>query len=729
MIRRQEAIMITHDNNSILNQIINVSETIEGSKLEDKVLESVRPNLLKVSKYIDCDEISTIFFIIIFVIQNQRQESVTMHNIAEFLDYSFLHILEYRSKLLLLEKKGLIFMNERNSISSHPENNGYGINDTVMNNVIEGEPVVFYEQEEITTESILEEIQFIMGEFKYHKIFFPEYKRQIMNFEKKNCENKIIKSITSLFPDDFDSRIILYYFCFVTVNQEEPFSTRENGAIKESIVYRFVSPKNRISRRMSLNDETDILFKENLLERVYGESENVNYDEASGTKISFKLTPDGIKKIFNDEAKLYLNTDSVLTDTEKTINALHEFGYEFESTNRRRILKLGTLKRIEEKYLNLPFFQKISSQIAEATHRFFLYDVAKDFLSGGRSSLCTTLGDIYGRLPMYFTELRNLLDEKHELIEKGFIEVEKENVIERSSVTITDKTIEILYEENADLYTKSKVGKDIIEFEKIKQKELYYSPEVQKQIDMLEESLTQQNLEAMQNRLSEKGLPKGITVILYGAPGTGKTETVYQLAKKTNRKILHVDISESKSMWFGESEKKIKKIFTDYKSLCKSCKNHNQNTPILLFNEADAIISKRRDVDSDGCAPTENAMQNILLEEMEKLEGIMIATTNLNDNMDKAFERRFLFKVKYEKPDETARKKIWTNKLTCLDEAYTEKLALEFDFSGGEIDNIIRKCEMTEIIKGIKPSYEEIVEMCRTERLEREEAHRMGFAL
>ena len=112
---------------------------------------------------------------------------------------------------------------------------------------------------------------------------------------------------------------------------------------------------------------------------------------------------------------------------------------------------------------------------------------------------------------------------------------------------------------------------------------------------------------------------------------------------------------------------------------------------------------------------------------MEKLEGIMIATTNLCENMDKAFERRFLFKVKYEKPSLQARENIWRTKMNNLGAEDITKLAKEFDFSGGEIDNIVRKCEMNEIIKGTQPDYEEIVELCKTERLENAKEHRMGF--
>ena len=122
-------------------------------------------------------------------------------------------------------------------------------------------------------------------------------------------------------------------------------------------------------------------------------------------------------------------------------------------------------------------------------------------------------------------------------------------------------------------------------------------------------------------------------------------------------------------------------------------------------------------------------MQNILLEEMEKFEGIMIATTNLCENMDKAFERRFLFKVKYEKPNLEARENIWRSKMNSLENEDITRLAEQFDFSGGEIDNIVRKCEMNEIINGTQANYEEIVEMCKTERLEKSETRRVGFCV
>lgn len=713
--------MIMNEKRAILSTIIDTSEKLQGSKLDRTVLNEIGGELGMIEDYIKSDEMSAIFFAIIFVLQNQSQASVSLHDIAEFLDYSFLHILEYRKKIDELEKKNIIYMKDLRNVSHHPENNGYNICGTVLNNVIDNEPIEFFGEEEKTTETVLQDLTFIQSNYLDKVMTFSEYKRQMIVAEKNNSEMGVVKNIIELFPDDFDSRMILYYLSHCVVIDGDIFEEQNMGGRKEGVVFRLITPQKKFSRRNSLYNDTDSLMKKKILERLYEKS-------ISDYKISFKITQDGIKKIFGSEAGLYIRQGFALTEIDKTISALVEFGFEYENAKSSGYSKLANLERIENKYSGLKFFKAIQNDVLESRSRFFLYDCAYNFVSSRRRRyLANILNDIYGHSPEYFMLFRLFLDEDHELIEKGFVNVEKDQNIESVTVSVSDKTLELLYGENADLYIKTVFGKNVIDNEKIKEKLLFYSSSVQKQIDMLRESMKQDNLEAMQERLSQKGLPKGVAVLLYGAPGTGKTETVYQLAKQTNHKIFHVDIAESKSMWFGESEKKIKQIFTDYGCLCNACKRHGENTPILLFNEADALISKRKNIDSGNCAQTENAMQNILLEEMEKFEGIMIATTNLCENMDKAFERRFLFKVKYEKPNLEARENIWRSKMNSLENEDITRLAEQFDFSGGEIDNIVRKCEMNEIINGTQANYEEIVEMCKTERLEKSETRRVGF--
>jgi SpoVK/Ycf46/Vps4 family AAA+-type ATPase len=137
----------------------------------------------------------------------------------------------------------------------------------------------------------------------------------------------------------------------------------------------------------------------------------------------------------------------------------------------------------------------------------------------------------------------------------------------------------------------------------------------------------------------------------------------------------------------------------------------------LFFNEADAIIAKRKEVNFSNVSDTENRIQNILLEEIENFEGILIATTNLANNIDTAFERRFLFKIEFQKPSITAKSQIWKSKMPHLSNEDCELLASKFDFSGGQIDNIVRKNEINEIIHGKKVNVKTLVEFCKEETL------------
>ena len=294
---------------------------------------------------------------------------------------------------------------------------------------------------------------------------------------------------------------------------------------------------------------------------------------------------------------------------------------------------------------------------------------------------------------------------------------------ESTTILLTDKGKEALLGEDAALYIDNVSDKQLLACDKIAEKKLFFSGELKEQLSLLSNSLSEEHYKALCTRLEENRLPKGIAVLLYGEPGTGKTESVMQIARATGRAIMHVDISATKTCWFGESEKLIKKVFTDYRRLCEKSKI----CPILLFNEADAVFSKRKDAGSSSVAQTENAIQNIILEEMEKLDGILIATTNLADNLDRAFERRFLFKIRFDKPTIEAKTSIWMNKLPDLSAEDAHTLASNYDFSGGQIDNITRKALMQEIIKGDKPTLNNLVTICSEENISRNSHRKIGY--
>ena len=245
-------------------------------------------------------------------------------------------------------------------------------------------------------------------------------------------------------------------------------------------------------------------------------------------------------------------------------------------------------------------------------------------------------------------------------------------------------------------------------------KDLFYNAAEHRQISQLRQLLSEERYSDIRRKLQDRKLRGGFTCLFYGSPGTGKTETVYQLARGCGRDIFMVDVSQIKSCWVGESEKNIKEVFDKY----RECVKGGGPVPILLFNEADAIFGIRQAGAEQAVDKMENAIQNIILQEMEDLDGILIATTNLTSSLDKAFERRFLYKIRFDKPSAETRSLIWQTMLPELDEAEARMLAADFEFSGGQIENIVRKKTVKALISEQEPSLADIREYCREETID-----------
>jgi len=381
-------------------------------------------------------------------------------------------------------------------------------------------------------------------------------------------------------------------------------------------------------------------------------------------------------------------------------------------------------KKLIDANLHFPLIKKIADFKLENKDTFFYCYVIWKTLTGNESTdIGRAAENIFDSGSERVKYIQEIISKKNELMKRDLIEIEEAQFFNDSYVKLSELSLNLLEENGLKLFANKKKKENVISPENIYAKELFFNEFEANQLDMLKRLLQEDKFKETQNRLKDKGLPKGVTVLLHGSPGTGKTETVYQVAKASNRAIVKVDISKSKSMWFGESEKIIKRIFTDYKSYAKDC----EQMPILLFNEADAIISKRKESNFSNVSQTENAIQNILLEELENFEGIFFATTNLASNLDLAFERRFLFKVEFLKPEISIKAKIWKSKLPTLTETECEELASQFDFSGGQIDNIVRKNEIHEVIHGLKVEFKSILDFCTTELLAKASATKIGF--
>lgn len=399
----------------------------------------------------------------------------------------------------------------------------------------------------------------------------------------------------------------------------------------------------------------------------------------------------------------------------------------------RRLKKIDTFDMLSavievENLHELEMVDSIKKMIPSIDARVVYYGLCNHYMTASNKAMDLNgfLTDVYDSGRYRMKVCHQFDDNRHPLLEMQLVDFSMSGSFVDSTIELTEKGKRLFLQEDADMFLEKAVREDrrLIYPEKIVEKELFFDGNTENMYRMLINNLKQENFEKLQKRLADNKLMTGVTIMLYGYPGTGKTEMVNQIAKATGRQILPVDISQTKDKYFGESEKIIKGVFRSYRRLC----DRSDIKPILLFNEADGVFSKRKDVDLGNCAQTENAMQNIILEEMENLDGILIATTNLVGNLDKAFERRFLFKVYFEKPSEMSKMKIWRSKMPRLSEDEALSLAKNYDLSGGEIDNIVRKAIMTQIVNETdETSIDKIIEFCENEKFDKTNGTKIGF--
>lgn len=217
------------------------------------------------------------------------------------------------------------------------------------------------------------------------------------------------------------------------------------------------------------------------------------------------------------------------------------------------------------------------------------------------------------------------------------------------------------------------------------------------------------------NRLRERGRKASASCLLYGPPGTGKTELARQLALATGRDLVIADVAKLFASWHGDTEKNVKEMFETYQYL----QSMSPIAPILLFNEADGLLSKRTDVMRQAVDKIENRVQNLLLQSLEDFEGIFIATTNMTGNLDPAFERRFLYKICLDVPDPDTRTSLWLSMVPDLDRQDARVLAEQYAFSGGQIDNVARKADIDIALFGGKVTLERMMNYCEAEKVGR----------
>ena len=326
--------------------------------------------------------------------------------------------------------------------------------------------------------------------------------------------------------------------------------------------------------------------------------------------------------------------------------------------------------------------------------------------------------------------LKQIMDNNHPFAKQGYIELRNQaGQVQQGEWVLSQEGWLAMLDNQEEVESIIPTEEDeninmLTSYKQLAQRPLYFSDKTEEQVQTLTNLLHEEQLAKVRQALKTHNMPLGFCCLFYGAPGTGKTELVQQLAIATQRDLFQVNIATLRDKYVGESEKQLKRIFDKYRSLVRT----QEHAPILFFNEADAIFGNRMENTQRSVDKMENALQNIILQEMEVLDGIMICTTNLTSCLDKAFDRRFIYKVEFEKPTNQARKLIWQSMLSSLNDEQATELANRFDFSGGQIQNISRKQVINAIFSGKDElDYNQIKLDCQNESISRNSRGKVGF--
>jgi AAA+ superfamily predicted ATPase len=205
-----------------------------------------------------------------------------------------------------------------------------------------------------------------------------------------------------------------------------------------------------------------------------------------------------------------------------------------------------------------------------------------------------------------------------------------------------------------------------------------------------------------------------LLMLFSGVSGTGKTFAAGAFARQLNKDLLVTDISKVLSCYVGESEQNVRRIFYLFDRIVR----RSDNPPVILLNECDQFLSVRSN-STKSVDKMYNQMQNLFLEGFEKMRGILIATTNLADNIDPAFSRRFHLKLEFPAPDYESRLNLWKKHLLptipLADDVNVPYLAVQYELTGGQIDLVVRNAAIEAAVDGLIVCMPNLVDACEME--------------
>lgn len=217
---------------------------------------------------------------------------------------------------------------------------------------------------------------------------------------------------------------------------------------------------------------------------------------------------------------------------------------------------------------------------------------------------------------------------------------------------------------------------------KLSWEDLVLAPETMEEIQQITTWISG-GAQSMKEWGIEKNVKPGYRSLFYGPPGTGKTLTATLIGEHAGVDVYRIDLSMVVSKYIGETEKNLSNVFDQAE----------RRNWILFFDEADALFGKRTQTSNSN---DRHANQEIsyLLQRVEDFPGVVILASNLKQNIDEAFARRFQSTIYFPMPDPSQRFKLWNNlfpqKERLGPDVDFDLLAEQYELAGGSLTNVAR---------------------------------------
>ncbi|MFC1744445.1 ATP-binding protein [Candidatus Riflebacteria bacterium] len=280
-----------------------------------------------------------------------------------------------------------------------------------------------------------------------------------------------------------------------------------------------------------------------------------------------------------------------------------------------------------------------------------------------------------------------------------------QSIIEKTYFELSEKSKEVLGQ--AKTHLKNLIKNRKIRNAKVSLKQLVFPKKVEEMINWI--LVQERNKETLFSKwgIGKKfSYGKGTTALFYGSPGTGKTALAEAIAHELEKPVFIVQYSEIQNCFVGQTEKKI----------CQTFEEARKNDAVLVWDEADAMFHDRDNTKFNW----EVREVNVLLQEIERFEGVTILTTNRKPSLDKALERRISFKIEFPLPTKKVRFGIWKKSIPKkfpLDKTVKLVKVASYPLTGGEIKNVVLnagRIALSEGKEGVKVTmehFEKAIEM------------------